>query len=55
MWRLWDLRTLALFQGSEISPGLFQEFMVFVFGVTKGNKGAGLAQDFILLFCYKSG
>ena len=22
---------------SEISSGLFQEFMVFVFGVTKGN------------------
>ena len=24
---MWDLRTLALFQGSEMSPGLFQDFM----------------------------
>ena len=31
-WRLirlwvWNLRTLAQFQGSEMSPGLFQDFM----------------------------
>ena len=24
---MWDLRTLAQFQGSEMSPGLFQDFM----------------------------
>ena len=24
---MWDLRTLAQFQGSELSPGLFQDFM----------------------------
>ena len=26
-WWLWDLRTLALFYRSEMSPGLFQDFM----------------------------
>ena len=49
------MRTLAQFQGSEISPGFFQEFMVFVLGITQGNENAGLAQDFILLFYLKSG
>ena len=24
---VWELRTLAQFQGSEMSPGLFQDFM----------------------------
>ena len=24
---MWDLITLAQFQGSEMSPGLFQDFM----------------------------
>ena len=24
---MWDLRTLAQFQGSKMSPGLFQDFM----------------------------
>ena len=38
-----------------MSPGLFQEFMVFVPGVTQGNEDAGSAQDFILLFRCKSG
>ena len=38
-----------------MSPGLFQEFMVFVAGVTQGNEDAGSAQDFILLFWCKSG
>ena len=37
-----------------MSPGLFQDFMVFVPGVTQGNESAGSAQDFILLFWYKS-
>ena len=26
-WWVWDLITLAQFPGSEISPGLFQDFM----------------------------
>ena len=26
-WYVWGLRTLAKFQGSEMSPGLFQDFM----------------------------
>ena len=26
-WWVWDLRTIAQFQGSEMSPGLFQDFM----------------------------
>ena len=26
-WCVWDLRTLAQFQGSEMFPGLFQDFM----------------------------
>ena len=26
-WCVWDLRTLAQFQGSEMSSGLFQDFM----------------------------
>ena len=38
-----------------MSPGLFQDFMVFVPGVTQGNEDAGSAQDFILLFWCKSG
>ena len=54
-WWLWDLRTLAQFQGSEMSPALFEGFMVFVPGVAQGNKYAGSAQDFILLFLCKSG
>ena len=32
-----------------MSPGLFQDFMVFVPGVTQRNEDAGSAQDFILL------
>ena len=38
-----------------MSPGLFQDFMVFVPGVTQGNEDAGSAQDFILLLWCKSG
>ena len=38
-----------------MSQGLSEEFMVFVPGVTEGNEVAGLTQDFILLFCCKSG
>ena len=26
-WRVWDLRTLTQFLGSEMSPGLFENFM----------------------------
>ena len=52
---MWDLRILAQFQGSEMSPGLFQDFMVFVPGVTQGNEDAGSTQDFILLFRCKAG
>ena len=26
-WWMWDLRTLAKFQGSEMSPGLFEAFI----------------------------
>ena len=26
-WWVWDLRTLAQFEGSKMSPGLFQDFM----------------------------
>ena len=37
------------FKGSEMSPGLFQYFMVFVPGVTQGNKDVGSVQYFILL------
>ena len=49
-----DLKTLAQFQGSEMSPALFQDFMVFVPGVAQGDENAGSVQDFILFFC-KSG
>ena len=49
------MRTLAQFQGSEMSPGLLEDFMVFVPGVTQGNEDAGSAQDFIMLFWCKSG
>ena len=45
--------TGTLFQGSEMSPGLFQEFMVFVSGVTQGNEDTSLPQNFILLFYCK--
>ena len=38
-----------------MSPGLFQDFMVFVPGVTQGNEDAGSTQDFILLFRCKAG
>ena len=39
-----------------MSPELFQDFMVFVPGVTQGNEDAGSVQDFILLFFWcKSG
>ena len=38
-----------------MSPGLFQEFMVFVPGVTQGNEDTGSVQDFILLLWCKSG
>ena len=37
-----------------MSPGLFEDFMVFVPGVIQGNEDAGSAQDFILLFRCKS-
>ena len=37
------------FKESEMSPGLLQDFMVFVLGVARGNKDAGSVQDFILL------
>ena len=37
------------FKESEMSPGLFQDFMVFVPGVAQGNKDAGSVEDFILL------
>ena len=36
-WWLWVLITLAQFQGSEMSPGLFQDFMVSVPDVIQGN------------------
>ena len=26
-WWVWDLRTLAQLQGSEMSPGLFEDFL----------------------------
>ena len=48
-------RTLAQFEGSEMSPRLFQDFMVSVPGVTQVNEEAGSAQDFISLFWCKSG
>ena len=48
------MRTLAQFQGSEMSPGLFQGFIVFVPGVTQGNENAESVQNFILFLC-KSG
>ena len=38
------------FKESEMSPGLLQDFMVFVLGVARGNKDAGSVQDFILLY-----
>ena len=38
-----------------MSPGFFQEFMVFIPGVTQGNEDAGSAQDIISLFWCKSG
>ena len=48
-WWMWDLRTFAQFKGSEVPPGLFQEFMDghihffnFVPGVTQENDDAGL-------------
>ena len=40
-----DLRTLVQFQGSEMSLGLFQDFMVFVPSFTQGNEAAGSVQD----------
>ena len=46
---MWDLRTFAQFNGSEVPPGLFQEFMdgyIYIFnfvpGVTQENEDAGL-------------
>ena len=33
--------TLAQFQGNEMSPGLFQDFMVFIPGVTQENQDVG--------------
>ena len=44
-----DLRTLTQFQESEVSPGLFQEFTVFVPRVTQGNEQTWSVQDIILL------
>ena len=35
------LEILTQFQGSEMSPVLFQDFMVSVAGVTQGNEDAG--------------
>ena len=43
------MRTLGKFQGSEMSPGLFQNITVFIPGVTERNEDAGLPQDFIVL------
>ena len=37
------------FQGSEMSPGLFQNFMVFVPGVTESNEDVGSVQDHIFV------
>ena len=54
LWLLWDLATPAQFQGSEMSPGLFQDFMVFIPGVTQANENAGSVQDFVFLFWCKS-
>ena len=54
-WWLWDWRRLAQFQGSEMSPGLVQDFMVLVPHVTQRNGGEGSARDLILLFWCKSG
>ena len=34
---------MAQFQGSEMSPGLFQDFIVFVHGVTQRNEDAGVS------------
>ena len=46
---------MAEFQRSEMSLGLFEDFVVFVPGVTQGNENAGSVQDFILLFWCKLG
>ena len=43
----------ATVSGREMSPGLLQDFMVFVPGVTQGNENAGSVQDFILLLLFK--
>ena len=40
---------MVQFQRSEMSPGLFQDF-VFIPGVTQGNEGVGSVQDFIVFF-----
>ena len=58
---MWDLRTFAQFKGSEVPPGLFQEFMDghihflnFVPGVTQENEDAGLVgldAGFYLILC----
>ena len=50
-----ELFAWRLLRGSEISPGLFQDFMVLVPHITQRNEGAGSARDFILLFWCKSG
>ena len=49
------MRTLAQFQGSEMSPGLYQDFMVFVPGVTQGNEDVSSVQEFISLFWCEAG
>ena len=38
-----------------MSPGLFQEFMVFAPGVTQGTEDLGSVQDFVLLLWCESG
>ena len=50
-----EFENKAQFQGSEMSPWFFQDFIVFVPSVTPGNEDAGSAQDFISLFWLKSG
>ena len=46
---------LVQFQRNELSSEMFQDFMVFVPGVTQGNEEAGSFQDFILFFWCESG
>ena len=38
------------FREVKCREGFFQDFMVFIPGVSQGNEGAGSIQDFILFF-----